>query len=71
MSTVFALSSGVFAVALGIGSKAQGRREAIDRYRQECVGGDKTRRNFSLLYVDEYRASDCEEAIRMIWGDQR
>ena len=46
-----------------------GRREAIQRYREECVNADKkNERQFTLLYVDEYRASNCNEAIRNIWG---
>jgi hypothetical protein len=67
---VFSVVTGGFILGIGIEAKAQGRREAIDRYRQECIGADKTahRNEFTLLYVDEYRASNCEEAIRLIWG---
>lgn len=58
----------VIAVTLG---RARGRHEAIERYREECVNADKkAERQFTLLYVDEYRASNCNEAIRLIWGDE-
>lgn len=46
-----------------------GRNEAIQRYRDECLAaGKQHERQFTLLYVDEYRASNCESAIRHIWG---
>ncbi len=50
--------------------KEQGRHEAIERYRAECLAADKKHeRQFTLLYVDEYRVSNCDEAVRCVWGD--
>lgn len=49
----------------------RGQTEAIERFRQECVHPTHGvhRDQVTLLYIDEYRASNCEEAIRFIWGD--
>lgn len=65
---------GVIAVYLTLQirvSHDRGRDEAIDRYRKECVHPTKNvyRYQVTLLYIDEYRAGNCEEAIRFIWGD--
>ena len=57
-------------IGLSIGCYRQGRNDVVQRYRDECIGVEKKHRGeFTLLCVDEYRASNCEEAIRLIWGE--
>jgi hypothetical protein len=64
------IMTAVLALVLTFGSYAKGRSAAIQRYRDECIGVEKKHRSeFTVLYVDEYRASNCEEAIRLIWGE--
>lgn len=62
---------GALAIYLSIACYERGRADAVRRYREECVAaGKRSEVAFTLLYVDEYNASNCEEAIRKIWGEK-
>ncbi len=70
LAVLIPLLLGATFAALARAAHEHGRDEAIGRYRTECINADKKHeRQFILLYVDEYRASTCDQAVRCIWSD--
>lgn len=64
------LVAALAAVGLVFGCYTKGREDAIKRYRDECnAAGSSPEVPFTLLYVDEYTYSNCEESIRHVWGE--